>query len=159
MKIVQIFMAIDADQGVLITWYVQTLFNSDKMVNFLKVLSNANSKSTWVFMENPPITIRTEQERNSNASYCWQYGTNHTTQNITQSSASLGFLRILSVSSDCKNCQKQVFQCLDTRQTCSHPKIHLKPTRKCLNLAQLSHNLDYSRLLFAAAPDYFWRKR
>ena len=53
MKIVQIFMAIDADQGVLITWYVQTLFNSDKMVNFLKVLSNANSKSTWVFMENP----------------------------------------------------------------------------------------------------------
>ena len=52
MRLVRMFMAIDADKGVLATWYVQTPFNSDHMINFLRVLSNACSKSTWIFMDN-----------------------------------------------------------------------------------------------------------
>lgn len=45
-------MGICAEKGVIAKWFVQTPFNTNHMINFLRVLSNATEKGTWVFMDN-----------------------------------------------------------------------------------------------------------
>lgn len=47
-------MGISADKGVVVSWFVNSHFNTVHMKNFLRALSNIATKRSWIFMDNAP---------------------------------------------------------------------------------------------------------
>ena len=54
MPVVRMIMGIDADRGVLAKHFVTKAFNSEHMVQFYRILSNATWQRTCIFMDNAP---------------------------------------------------------------------------------------------------------
>ena len=49
-------MGVCAEKEVVAKWFVQTPFNTEKLINFLRIPSNITEKNTWVFMDKQAAT-------------------------------------------------------------------------------------------------------
>ena len=52
MKVVRLMMAITADQGVIVKWFVNSPFDSNHMANFLKAIYNVVPLPAHIFVDN-----------------------------------------------------------------------------------------------------------